>query len=137
MPFINLPPKKKNEFKNLSKDRIEKLKQYKKNSAATKARQEFYSSSEWKKIKKSKMQSQPICPMCWDLEGKVTPIKCCHHKKSFLRKDNTIDWEIGLDYENLVCLCTHHHSQLHYHQQYGELTDYERNFILDKEHFKN
>ena len=90
----------------------------------------IYQSTEWKKIRKLKLQQNPLCEECLKM-GLITPAQCVHHR-IWLTLDNVHNPEIALNMENLVSLCLQCHNNIHSrsaHQRYkidsdGEIIDY-------------
>lgn len=70
----------------------------------------FYNSAAWKKVRRLKLSSSPLCEVCRPL-GVFKPATHVHHKVE-LRDDPTL----GLDVDNLQPLCHACHSRLHARQ---------------------
>jgi predicted HNH restriction endonuclease len=61
------------------------------------------------------MHEHPICEECLK-KGKVTAAQDVHHKKSPF-KDGEINWNLLLDYDNLMSVCKDCHGKIHAAQQ--------------------
>ncbi|MDQ8395474.1 HNH endonuclease [Enterococcus faecium] len=55
----------------------------------------FYASSQWKKLRRSKLADQPLCEECLR-NGKITSATIVHHKTEVKE-----DWDKRLDYDTL------------------------------------
>jgi 5-methylcytosine-specific restriction protein A len=67
----------------------------------------FYSSAPWLKIRRMKLNADPLCERCRE-EGRLVAATIVHHCIEI--RDN---WDLALDIDNLVSLCHSHHSQIH------------------------
>ena len=76
-------------------------------------RRKFYNSTKWQKLREDFIKLHPLCEQCLS-EGKVTAADQVHHKRSpFDYKAGTINWELGLDPDNLESICAYHHGLEH------------------------
>lgn len=76
-------------------------------------RRQFYNSSKWQKLRLEFIKLHPLCEKCL-AEGKVTAADQVHHKRSpFNYKEKSINWELGLDPDNLESICAMHHGLEH------------------------
>ena len=76
-------------------------------------RRKFYNSTQWQKLRLEFVKMHPLCERCLS-KGKVTAGEQVHHKRSpFDYKTGKINWELGLDPENLECLCAECHGMEH------------------------
>ena len=76
-------------------------------------RRKFYNSTQWQKLRLEFMKMHPLCERCLS-KGKVTAAEQVHHKRSpFDYKTGKINWELGLDPDNLECLCAECHGMEH------------------------
>ena len=102
MPYINLPKRNPKPPRGEAEYTDAKL-----------LRRTFYNSTKWKKLRDAHLREQPLCEECLR-KGKVTPADQVHHKRSpFNYKEGTINWELGLDPENLESICGYHHGLEH------------------------
>lgn len=76
-----------------------------------KLRQQAYQSTQWRKLRNIFMKEHPICADCLS-KGKITPAVDIHHDKSPF-KNGEINWNLLLDYDNLVPLCKECHALRH------------------------
>ena len=83
------------------------------NKTAKTAKQEerakWYAKTEWRKLRKIKLQQDPVCEVCG--EQLATQV---HHKVSFM-KGNTEEekFSLLLDYDNLQSICPTCHQHIH------------------------
>lgn len=77
-----------------------------------KRRKATYNKPEWKRLRKAKLQANPLCEVCL-VQGRYTPAEAVHHKDSFLNYSGQASTLKALDYDNLISLCAHHHNRLH------------------------
>ena len=76
-------------------------------------RRKFYNSVKWQKLRVLYLREHPLCEKCLN-EGKVNPAEQVHHKRSpFNYKEKIINWELGLDPDNLESICSYHHGIEH------------------------
>lgn len=76
-------------------------------------RRKFYNSTKWQKLREDFIKLHPLCEQCLS-EGKVTAADQVHHKRSpFDYKAGTINWELGLDPDNLESICAECHGKRH------------------------
>ena len=102
MPTINLPQRKPKAPRGEAEYTDTKL-----------LRRKFYNSSKWQKLRDAHLREHPLCEQCLS-KGKVTPADQVHHKRSpFNYKEGTINWELGLDPENLESICGECHGKIH------------------------
>lgn len=94
MPYLAKP--KKNKVRQVNKE----------------ARQKIYQSTNWKKLRVSKLQQQPLCEMCLQ-KGIVTPAVDVHHLDSYLNYEGTERLYKAFNYSNLLSVCKQCHSYLH------------------------
>jgi 5-methylcytosine-specific restriction protein A len=69
--------------------------------------QKIYNTPRWKKLRRLKLQNNPICEKCWE-RGIVTPTEEIHHIVPFIQ-----DIEMAFDYDNLIALCVECHKEAH------------------------
>ena len=73
---------------------------------------DFYKSSEWRQARHiALMRDNFLCVMCKE-EGKMNPAEVVHHKKH-LDEVNVDNPDIALNQDNLISLCSLHHSIVH------------------------
>lgn len=76
-------------------------------------RRKFYNSVRWQKLRLEFVKMHPLCERCLS-KGKVVAADQVHHKRSpFDYKTGKINWELGLDPDNLECLCAECHGLEH------------------------
>lgn len=76
-------------------------------------RREFYNNTKWRKLRIEFLKLHPLCEQCLR-EGRVTSADQVHHKRSpFNYKEKTINWDLGLDPDNLESICGYHHGIEH------------------------
>lgn len=76
-------------------------------------RRKFYNNVKWLKLRNDYLHLQPLCEECLS-RGKITPADQVHHKRSpFNYRERQINWELGLDPENLESICAECHGKLH------------------------
>lgn len=83
----------------------------------------FYSISRWKSISQEMRKEQPECQLCG--KRKSTEV---HHIFPFMHQFEDVREEIFLDKDNLICLCSDCHHQVHA-KNYGTLGIPERTKI--------
>ena len=91
--------KKSNEY-----DRLEK-----------KSEKDYYSTSVWKSMSYDMRKKHEICQLCG--KNKSTEV---HHIFPFMHQFEDVREEVFLDKDNLICLCTDCHHQVHA-KNYGNL----------------
>lgn len=69
--------------------------------------QRFYDSAAWKKVRKAKIQANPLCERCLS-QGKLEEAKVVHHKVEV-----RVDDALALDMDNLESLCSKCHNKHH------------------------
>ena len=99
MPYINLPPKK------------EKKTNRNEHTPMRDLRRRGYNNSTWRKLRNTFLKEHAICTDCIS-KGRITPAVDVHHIKSPF-KDGEINWNLLLDYTNLVSLCKECHANRH------------------------
>jgi 5-methylcytosine-specific restriction protein A len=77
------------------------------------AYQKVYNTRRWKRLRRLKLQNNPICEKCWE-RGRVTPTEEIHHIVPFAQ-----DMELAYDYDNLIALCIECHKEMHKHIRDG------------------
>lgn len=75
-------------------------------------RQKIYQSARWKKLRLSKLMSNPLCQKCL-LKGKTTLAIDVHHIDSFMNYQGLKRTEKAYDINNLVSLCKECHAEEH------------------------
>ena len=109
----------KNEQKNAKKQQknseilSKKLNEY--NRLEKKTEKDYYSTSVWKSISYQMRKKHEICQLCG--KNKSTEV---HHIFPFMHQFEDVREEIFLDKDNLICLCTDCHHQVHA-KNYGNL----------------
>lgn len=106
MPTINrLQPRKKEEGNQRNENTPERV-----------LRQQFYNTTKWRKARQYHITREPLCQECLK-EGRVyagtleDPIQVHHKRSPFINGE--INWELGLDDNNLETICSYHHGLEH------------------------
>lgn len=102
MPTLNLSPKKTKQNNH-------------NNTAHRELRAKAYNNTEWRKLRNSYIKIHPLCEECLD-KGKITPAEDVHHIKSPF-SNNTINYNLLLDSDNLKSVCKECHAEIHNKQQ--------------------
>ena len=89
-------------------DRLEK-------NSKNKTEKDYYSTSVWKSISYDMRKEHEICQLCG--KNKSTEV---HHIFPFMHQFEDVREEVFLDKDNLICLCTDCHHQVHA-KNYGNL----------------
>ena len=76
---------------------------------------DYYSTSDWKSISQRLRKEHEICQLCG--KNKSTEV---HHIFPFMHQFDDVREEVFLDKDNLICLCTDCHHQVHA-KNYGNL----------------
>ena len=74
-------------------------------------RKKAYNNTAWRKLRNTFLKEHAICTDCIS-KGRITPAVDVHHIKSPF-KDGEINWNLLLDYTNLVSLCKECHANRH------------------------
>lgn len=77
-------------------------------------RRKAYASTSWKKLRLSYLKEHAVCQRCLS-KGKITSATSVHHIKSPF-KDGEINWNLLLDYTNLMSVCHECHAEIHNEQ---------------------
>lgn len=103
MPTINLnlKEKKTNTERNQTEHR--------------KVRQKAYNNPAWRKLRDTFIREHAVCADCIS-KGKITPSQDIHHIKSPF-KNGEVNYNLLLDYTNLVALCKECHAARHNKEQ--------------------
>ena len=80
-----------------------------------KSEKDYYSSSVWKSMSYDMRKKHEICQLCG--KNKSTEV---HHIFPFMHQFEDVREEVFLDKDNLICLCTDCHHQVHA-KNYGNL----------------
>ena len=73
----------------------------------------FYQSKAWKKLREAKLHDHPLCERCLENDI-IKAATCVHHDYEFSNGITEQEqWEIFLDYDNLVSLCDQCHQLIH------------------------
>ena len=99
--------------------RINKLERKKrpsrKETDMRKLRQTAYQNKHWRRLRDTYLREHPVCEECLK-KGKVTPADDVHHIKSPFR-GGEINYNLLLDYHNLMSVCRKCHGEIHASQQ--------------------
>ena len=115
----NIEKNAKKQQKNSEKTRknseilSKKLNEY--DTLEKKSEKDYYSTSVWKSISYDMRKEHEICQLCG--KNKSTEV---HHIFPFMHQFEDVREEVFLDKDNLICLCTDCHHQVHA-KNYGNL----------------
>ena len=84
-------------------------------NSKNKSEKDYYSTSVWKSISYEMRKEHPECQLC--CKNKSTEV---HHIFPFMHQFEDVREEVFLDKDNLICLCTDCHHQVHA-KNYGNL----------------
>lgn len=84
-------------------------------NSKNKSEKDYYSTSVWKSISYDMRKEHEICQLC--NKNKSTEV---HHIFPFMHQFEDVREEVFLDKDNLICLCTDCHHQVHA-KNYGNL----------------
>ena len=98
---------KNSDFLNKNSNEYDKLE--------NKSEKDYYSTSVWKSISYEMRKEHEICQLCG--KNKSTEV---HHIFPFMHQFEDVREEVFLDKDNLICLCTDCHHQVHA-KNYGNL----------------
>ena len=84
-------------------------------NSKNKSEKDYYSTSVWKSISYDMRKKHPECQLC--NKNKSTQV---HHIFPFMHQFEDVREEVFLDKDNLICLCTDCHHQVHA-KNYGNL----------------
>ena len=84
-----------------------------------KLRSVAYNNSQWRKLRDTYLREHAVCQKCIS-KGKITPATSVHHVKSPF-KNGEINWNLLLDYTNLMSVCHECHAEIH-NEQNGNRT---------------
>ena len=84
-------------------------------NSKNKTEKDYYSTSVWKSISYQMRKEHPECQLC--CKNKSTEV---HHIFPFMHQFEDVREEVFLDKDNLICLCTDCHHQVHA-KNYGNL----------------
>ena len=84
-------------------------------NSKNKSEKDYYSTSVWKSISYELRKEHEICQLCG--KNKSTEV---HHIFPFMHQFEDVREEVFLDKDNLICLCTDCHHQVHA-KNYGNL----------------
>lgn len=92
-------------------------------NSKNKSEKDYYSTSVWKSISQEMRKKHPECQLCGKNKSEEV-----HHIFPFMHQFEDIREEVFLDKDNLICLCTDCHHQVHA-KNYGTLGIPERTKI--------
>ena len=102
---------KNSDFLSKNSNEYDRLEKNEKN----RSEKDYYSTSVWKSISYDMRKEHEICQLCG--KNKSTEV---HHIFPFMHQFEDVREEIFLDKDNLICLCTDCHHQVHA-KNYGNL----------------
>ena len=102
---------KNSDFLSKNSNEYDRLEKNEKN----KTEKDYYSTSVWKSISYDMRKEHEICQLCG--KNKSTEV---HHIFPFMHQFEDVREEVFLDKDNLICLCTDCHHQVHA-KNYGNL----------------
>ena len=94
-----------------SKTKKETTKNERNQTDARKLRQQAYNNTAWRKLRDTFLKEHAVCTDCIG-KGRVTPAQDVHHIKSPFQ-NGSINYNLLLDYTNLVSLCKECHAARH------------------------
>ena len=105
--------------------RINTLKKAKKHRAKTNKKfidknrwRKFYGSKAWHNLREAKLHDQPLCEECLEHDI-IRPAVDIHHVIPFGQGiDEQQQWELFLDYDNLMSLCKECHRKKHKYREH-------------------
>ena len=103
--------RKNSDFLSKNSNEYYKLEKNEKN----KSEKDYYSTSVWKSMSYEMRKEHPECQLCG--KNKSTEV---HHIFPFMHQFEDVREEVFLDKDNLICLCTDCHHQVHA-KNYGNL----------------
>lgn len=77
------------------------------NNSFNKKYADFYASTSWRKLRRSKLARDPLCEVCM-AQGRRTPATIVHHLIEL-----RVDYSRGLEYDNLQSICQACHNAEH------------------------
>ena len=89
--------------------------EYDRENEKKKSEKDYYSTSVWKSMSYEMRKEHPKCQLCG--KNKSTEV---HHIFPFMHQFEDVREEVFLDKDNLICLCTDCHHQVHA-KNYGNL----------------
>lgn len=101
-----------------------------KNETDTERKERYYTSPEWRKIRKSFIQYHPLCESCLQ-DNKVKETEEVHHIIAFDdQPTELLKYALFTDDDNLLNLCSECHNSFHYH--FKDLSVNQMNFFMRK-----
>ena len=111
----NAKNEQKNEKKQLKNSEIMSKNSNEYDILEKKTEKDYYSTSIWKSMSYEMRKKHPECQLC--CKNKSTEV---HHIFPFMHQFEDVREEVFLDKDNLICLCTDCHHQVHA-KNYGNL----------------
>jgi len=78
------------------------------NKSRDKQSADFYNSPAWRRLRKMKMQQNPLCERCYKDAGRIIPATIVHHRVEVKQ-----DWSRRLSMDNLISVCDSCHAHIH------------------------
>lgn len=76
-------------------------------------RQSVYRSALWRKLRRHKLETEPLCEVC-GIEGRVTAGEHVHHLRSFVGQTDAYERDrLAYDPKNLMTVCARCHARIH------------------------
>lgn len=101
-----------------------------KNESDQERKERYYSSPEWKRIRKAFIQYHPICECCLQ-DKRVKETEEIHHIIAFDdQPTELLKYALFTDDDNLLNLCSKCHNSFHYH--FKDLSINQQNFFMQK-----
>ena len=77
------------------------------------AQRYVYNTERWKRLRRYKLQNNPLCERCLEL-NKIEPAVQVHHMVRFMSGSNIEQIKyLGFDYSNLQSICKECHEKIH------------------------
>lgn len=79
-----------------------------------KDRAEIYATARWRRLRALKLAANPLCELCLEDNGRITPSVDVHHKVSFMSTNDPVRRKfLAFDFDNLQSLCKQCHQKIH------------------------
>lgn len=102
----------------------------KRNETDTQRKERFYTSPDWRRLRKDFIQYHPLCESCLQ-DKKVKETEECHH---IIKWDDQptelLKYALFTDEDNILNLCSECHNRFHHH--FKDLSINQQNFFMQK-----
>lgn len=99
----------------IQKEEKKKTSSMRNNTDMRQLRQKAYQNTAWRKMRETYLKEHPLCEDCL-AKGKVTAATDVHHIKSPFKRGE-VNWNLLLDYNNIMSLCKECHGNRHAAEQ--------------------